>query len=110
MSVQFQDPWVERFVREALPKIKEALNPKKVLLFGSRMKGKGTEESDLDVIVVSDYFRGKPFLGRMPFMLRMVRFKRPIDFLCYSSEEFEEIKDGSIIVREALKEGLTVAP
>jgi len=102
------DPWVEQFMREALPKIKEFLNPQLVVIFGSRLKGEGTEESDIDVIVVSDFFREKPFLGRMPMMLRMLHFPLSVDFLCYTPEEFKKIKTDSIIVQEALREGLEV--
>ena len=103
---KFHDEWVERFVQEALPRIKEILKPRLVLIFGSRIKGKSSDESDIDVIIVSDFFNGKPFLGRMPFMLRLVRFPWPIDFLCYTPEEFEKIQHDSIIVKEAMREGI----
>lgn len=102
------DEWVERFIREALPVIRNVLSPSTVIVFGSRVRGRCAEESDIDVIIVSDYFKGMPFLGRMPMMLRMLRFPWPVDFLCYTPEEFETIKTDSIIIQEALKEGLEV--
>lgn len=103
------DELIERFIKEALPKIKEVLKPRLVLIFGSRVKGESSEESDLDVLIVSDFFIGKPFLGRMPFMLRMIRFPWHIDFLCYTPDEFEKIRRNSIIVQEALKEGVEIS-
>jgi predicted nucleotidyltransferase len=102
------DEWVERFIKEAIPKIKEIVKPHIVLLFGSRIKGGGSKESDIDVLIVSDFFDGKPFLGRMPIMLRMVRFPWPIDFLCYTPKEFANIRQNSIIVKEAINEGVEV--
>jgi len=102
------DIWVKHYISETLPKIKEALNPKSVIIFGSRVRGEGFEESDIDVLIVSDYFSDKSFLGRMPMMLRTFRFPRSVDYLCYSPDEFEIIKTSSIIVKEALNEGMRV--
>jgi len=102
------DRFVEQYINDILPEIREKLNPKSVIIFGSRAINEGSEESDLDVLIVSDFFVGKRFLGRIPMMLRMFRFQCPIDYLCYSSEEFEIIKSTSIIVEEALNKGMRV--
>jgi predicted nucleotidyltransferase len=102
------DRIVKQFTDEVLPKIRDTLKPNLVIVFGSRARGEASEESDIDVIIVSDYFRGKPFLGRMPMMIRIFRFPWPVDYLCYSPEEFSEIKSSSIIVQEALQHGIEV--
>jgi uncharacterized protein len=102
------DIFVERYINDILPKIKEKLNPKSVIIFGSRSRNEGSDESDLDVLIVSDFFAGKRFLGRIPMMLRMFRFQCPTDYLCYSPEEFEIIKSTSIVVEEALNKGIRV--
>jgi predicted nucleotidyltransferase len=39
------------------------------LLFGSRIKGTATENSDIDVIVVSNAFATIPFIERMSLIL-----------------------------------------
>ena len=65
------DKFVEKYISDILPKIKEKLNPKSVIIFGSRARNEGSEESDLDVLIVSDFFAGKRFLGRIPMMLRI---------------------------------------
>ncbi|MCD5408793.1 nucleotidyltransferase domain-containing protein [Candidatus Bipolaricaulota bacterium] len=103
-----RDYWVEKFLEEALPKIREAFNPSQVIVFGSRAQGRGGEGSDLDVIVVADSFCGVPFLKRMPMLLKLVRFEKHIDFLCYTEEEFEQAKETSSIVKSALKEGRVI--
>jgi len=109
MTEKINDAWVDRFIDEALPIIQKALDPEQVIIFGSRVVGTSAEESDIDVLIVSDAFRDEPFLGRMPKLLRLLRFPWPIDFLCYSPDEFEEIKTQSIIVKQAVKEGLRAA-
>jgi predicted nucleotidyltransferase len=100
------DRIVKQFTDEILPKIRDTLKPNLVIIFGSRARGEASEESDIDVIIVSDHFRGKPFLGRMPMMIRTFRFPWSVDYLCYSPEEFSEIKSTSVIIQEALQHGI----
>lgn len=99
------DFWLKRFKSEVLPKIIENFKPERVLLFGSRIKRIAGEDSDIDVIVVSDTFTNIPFIKRMPLILQMVKFPKHIDFICYSSEEFERIKNESSILLDALEHG-----
>ena len=56
------------------PKIIAELRPEKILLFGSRIKGTADENSDIDVIVVSNAFANTPFIERMSLILKMIRF------------------------------------
>ena len=50
------DTWLDLLKREVLPKLIAELKPEKILLFGSRIKGTADENSDIDVIVVSNAF------------------------------------------------------
>ena len=102
------DAWVDRFVREAVPKIVREFDPSRIILFGSRAKGKAKEASDIDVIVVSDRFKDVPFVKRMPMLLRLVRFEKHIDFLCYTEDEFRKAVRSSAILRTALKDAISV--
>ena len=99
------DRWVERFKQEALPVVMRECQPEKVVLFGSRVTGEANEESDLDVIVVSTIFTSIPFIKRMAFMLKKVRFTKHIDFLCYAPQEFERILRTSAVLQDALLHG-----
>lgn len=90
---------------EALPVVLREYYPEKVLLFGSRVMGEANEESDLDVIVVSNVFESIPFIRRMAFMLKKVRFAKHIDFLCYAPTEFERIQQTSTVIQDTLQYG-----
>ncbi len=103
--MRVNDPWVERFKKEAMPIVQRECQPEKVILFGSRVNGSATEESDLDVIVVANMFERIPFLRRMAFMLKKVRFKKHIDFICYAPNEFERIQHSSSMLQDALAHG-----
>ena len=96
------DYWLERFKKEALPKIIEEFHPKRIILFGSRIKGE-EEESDLDVIVVAETFKEIPFLKRMPMVVRKSKFPKHVDYICYFPEEFERMKKISSVVMDALE-------
>ncbi len=102
------DYWIERFKKEALPKIIEEFHPEKVFLFGSRIKGEAREESDIDVILVAKAFSKIPFLKRMPMVIRKTRFPKHVDYICYSPEEFERIKQTSSVVMDALENSIVL--
>lgn len=69
------DRWIERFRRDALPKLLEEFKPDKIIIFGSRVRGTARKDSDIDVIVISSYFANIPFLKRMPSYSRKSHFK-----------------------------------
>lgn len=103
-----RDEVVDLFITSALPRLVERLQPELVLVFGSRARGEAHAGSDLDVIVVAQAFAEIPFLKRMPMLLRLARFPRHIDFLCYTPEEFEQVRSVSAVVNDALREGEVV--
>ena len=102
------DYWIERFRREALPKIVEEFKPEKVILFGSRIRGDARKDSDIDVIVISSHFEDIPFLKRMPLLLKKVPFPKHVDYLCYTPIEYEKIKKESSVIADALENSLEI--
>ncbi len=99
---------IENFINTALPIIKNKFSPSKVLIFGSNVTGKATENSDIDIIIISNYFKGTSFIKRMPMVLKAVRFEKHIDALCYTEDEFERIKTNSFIILDALENSIAV--
>jgi len=100
------DTILNSFIETVVPEIRKYFNPSKILIFGSRVSGEATENSDIDVIIVSDFFRGIKFVKRMADVLRKIKFSRHIDFICYTPEEFEKIQESSTVVKAALLEGI----
>ena len=99
-----KDEWVEKFKQQILPQIVKEYRPKRILLFGSRIKRTSNMNSDLDVIIISDSFYNIPFISRMSHVLKKFKFTKHIDYLCYTPEEFERIKDNSSILIDALED------
>jgi predicted nucleotidyltransferase len=100
------DPWIEKFKQQALPIIIREIRPEQCILFGSRARNSATNESDIDVILVARFFENIPFTKRMSYLLKLVRFEKHIDFLCYSPEEFERNKKTSAVIGDALSYGI----
>lgn len=95
-------------LKEFKVKIKKEFKVKKIILFGSRVHNYYGRDSDVDLIIVSDWFKGKTPLERSPKLYLEWNLDYPVDFLCYSIKEFEENKKRNTIVRQALKEGITI--
>lgn len=104
-----KDIWVQRFKEFALPVLVSEFKPERVIIFGSRITGKAHEDSDIDVIVVADFFRNVPFIKRMPMMLRKTPFAKHVDYICYTPVEFKKIKSRSSLLIDALETGERVA-
>jgi len=103
------DQLLEQFWREVVPRIVRLYSPAKVLIFGSRAKGNATCDSDIDVIIVAEAFTEIPSVRRMSLVMKSARFKKHVDYLCYTPREFERLKDTSSILRDALPQSIELA-
>jgi len=100
------DPLIRKFQKEALPNLIEEFKPEKIIFFGSRVKGDAKSDSDIDIIIISPYFKDIPFLKRMPLVLKKIPFPRHVDYICYTKEEYDKIKNESSIIIDALENSL----
>ena len=96
-----EDRYLKQFYRDVLPSLVRIFSPVKVKVFGSRVKGTATDDSDIDVIIVAESFREIPFVNRMATVMKSVRFSKHVDYLCYTPEEYERLKDRSSILKDA---------
>jgi len=103
------DRLLKQYEKGVLPAIIRLFSPVKVMISGSRVKGTATKDSDIDVIIVSESFTGIPFVRRMALVMKSARFKKHVDYLCYTPEEFERLKNTSSILRDAVGNAIEVA-
>ncbi len=83
------------------------LNIEKIILFGSQASGEATEESDIDIIVISKDFRNKDIFKRARLtkdaeISTIRKFMIPFDILTMTPEEFES---GDSLLSEYAREG-----
>lgn len=95
-------------LKEFKEKLKRNFSVEKIIFFGSRAKGKPTKDSDVDLIIVSKKFNGKKFRERPIGFYDYWNLDYAVDFLCYTPEEFEQLKGQVSIVSQAIKEGIEI--
>ena len=95
-------------IKGFVEKLRKVFSIHNVVFFGSRANGKVREDSDIDLIIVSDDFEGMDFFERVSRMYKYWDGLVPVDFLCYTVKEYERLKKRISIVSEALRSGIVV--
>jgi len=81
---------------------------KRMIFFGSRATGTYKQDSDIDLVVISSKFREQKYRRRSLVLYNNWNLDYPVDFLCYTPEEFEKESKRITIVREAVKGGIVI--
>jgi uncharacterized protein len=102
-------PATDTVLEEMTRTIVETAQPRKVILFGSRVRSDARPESDVDILVIEDEPFG-PQRSRRKEMARLwhalSRFDVAKDILVYASEEADKWKESrNHVVAHALKFG-----
>ena len=100
------DPQLRRFIETNWGRILELFSPRHLILFGSRVSGTAKEDSDIDLIIVSDAFEGIPFLERSRKFNEQVPWHLRVDAWCYTVREFEKKRREVGVVADACREGI----
>jgi uncharacterized protein len=95
-------------VKKFLGKVKKDFDVKKAILFGSRAGDDYLEESDFDIIVVSDGFEKVEFLDRMTLLQDYWIHNLSADVFGYTSKEFDKLAQMITIVMEANEKGIVI--
>jgi len=95
---------LKKFGKELTKKI----DVDRILFFGSMARGDNKKESDIDLIIVSRDFEKMDYFERTKLVYRCWKLDLPVDFICYSKSEFNELKKRISIVSQAIKEGIEI--
>jgi len=95
-------------IRQYAGRLAQEIKLEMVILYGSHARGNPFEESDIDLVVVSDAFQGMNFLERLEFLALRWPFPKAAEILGYTSAEFEELSHQWSIVAEARRYGRAV--
>ena len=95
----------EEVLRGAAERIAEALQPEKIVLFGSYAYGTPTPDSDVDLLVIMDTDASRVDRYRAVSRLLYPR-PFPVDILVKTPAEIERaLESGDFFIREILPEG-----
>lgn len=106
------EPKTEKIIKEMSAIIVEAVNPKKIILFGSQARGTSRPDSDLDFLIVQD----QPFSPASTRRQQMAKLWRllahfPVsqDLVVFTEEEVEKWRHArNHVIARALREGKVV--
>ncbi len=99
---------IVRGLRKFRDRMSEHYPIAELILFGSMAGGEPREESDIDLIIVSERFKGMNFMKRAARAYDYWDLDYPVDFLCYTPGEFEDRKRRIGLVAQAIKEGIAI--
>jgi predicted nucleotidyltransferase len=97
---------------EKLKEFKEQVSKhiplEKMIFFGSKATGKGDKHSDIDLIIVSKKFNKIRPIERGLNLYDYWDIDSPVDFLCYTPEEFKKAIKRIGLAAEAVKNGIII--
>ncbi|MBI5874541.1 MAG: nucleotidyltransferase domain-containing protein [Deltaproteobacteria bacterium] len=101
---------IKRIIKRYVEELKNmGITPGKIMIYGSYAKGHPREGSDIDIIVISNDFRGKNLRERLEILgLAAGRVFEPIEARGYTEDEISAKEDGSFL-DEVVTDGLSVA-
>ncbi len=79
-----------------------------IVLFGSVARGDHVEDSDLDFIIVSRSWQGMEVEERLSLLYRLWDKPRDATFIPLTPSELVRLRDKSITVAEALRDGIII--
>lgn len=88
-----------------IEQIKKA-GPRAILIFGSAATGKRGQDSDLDILVISD--TNEPFSQRSRKMRSMIKTHTPLDIIVLTPTEARELPRKSTFFSQIMREGKLV--
>lgn len=98
---------VAKTLPQAIKRLAAALQPEKIVLFGSYAYGSPTPDSDVDLLIIKD---GDKRQNYVTASLLLYPREFPVDIIVKTSQDIEEDlkggKDNSFFAREILRKGI----
>jgi len=94
-------PRVERALRALLAALRRAYGDAELYLFGSYARGDWLEDSDVDVVVVSEALEGKSMPRRIGEVRNLAPGDMSFEILAYTPRELREVIKRSVAIQDA---------
>ena len=93
--------------KAVVDRIAEYCKPDKIILFGSLSRSKGRDASDIDLLIIKDSDKKRPFRIKEIFeAVRGMDRNYPLDPIVYTQEEIDErLALGDYFIKEIIEEG-----
>jgi len=96
---------LDKIVRGFIYRLTDEIPVEEVILFGSYVHGNAKEHSDIDLAVISDWFRGKARIENMQYLSRLAaNYNTLIEALPFTVEEYKNL-DKRTFLASVVKNG-----
>ncbi|MEK6961115.1 MAG: nucleotidyltransferase domain-containing protein [Nanoarchaeota archaeon] len=94
-------------VKQFVSRVKSKYPRSRIILFGSRARGKAKKDSDYDFLIISTDFNRIPYDDRAPSIYFLKRdIPAPMDIICATPSEAKKSK--FTVIEEAIRDGIDV--
>lgn len=99
---------IRRLTREYVKRLGRRVRIDGAILTGSWARGTYLEDSDVDLIIVSDDFAEMPLPERLVFLQKYWKSRIPLEAFGYTTGEFRRLRRISTYVKDATRHGITI--
>ncbi len=96
----------QRLARNYVRRLARDITVRQVILTGSLATGSYLEDSDVDMIIVSDDFSKMPLPERLRYLQKQWKSRIPLEAFGYTVNEFRTLRRKSTYVKEAVRTGV----
>jgi predicted nucleotidyltransferase len=96
---------VKRIAKSYIRRLSRSITIRQAILTGSWATGSYLEDSDVDLIIVSDDFSKMPLKERLKYLQRQWTSRIPLEAFGYTPTELRSLRQKSTYVRDALRNG-----
>ncbi|HED08599.1 MAG TPA: nucleotidyltransferase domain-containing protein [Ignavibacteria bacterium] len=107
----------KNILSKIVERIKNKIDVKEIIVFGSYLKNTAEQDADIDIVVIlnetgiaNNYKEKFKRKRKVTLLLNDIRKNIPLDILVYSSEEWEKLQQiNSSFIKEINMNGLRIA-
>ena len=100
--------YVQKIARGYVEQLGRKIRVQEAILTGSWAKGSYLEDSDVDLLIVSDDFSRTSLPERLVYLQKSWRNRLPLEAFGYTTKEFRELRRNSSFVRDAVRYGIRI--
>src|SRR6266699_4988575 len=99
---------IQRITHRYVQRLARSMTINKAILTGSWATGKYLEDSDVDLIIVSDDFSKMTLSERLSYLQKNWKNRVPLEAFGYTVEEFQKLRQRSTYVKDAIRNGIVL--
>ena len=104
------DQEIDRVIKQYKQRLEASgIRVKKIILYGSHAQGEAKEDSDIDLVVISEDFKDMDLWERLSLLgYARIGIRKPMEILGFTEEEFAEKEKGTFVGDEIKAKGVEI--